>query len=202
MTQREHIITEAATMFLDEGIKAVRMDDIADKLGISKRTLYELFGDKKELLKECLTHYFEQKRQAFIDSSTGAGNVYEQLFMMLACIRRDEKNDALVSSLKRFYPDIHHSLFSAGHKFASEEFGKILDRGIKEELFVSDLNKDLTLYTLITLAEFFNSRYHQQKIGDEAVRYALFNFFRGLATHKGLEVLDALVKNNRGILKT
>ena len=47
MTQRELIVEQAAKMFVNQGVKAVRMDDIAHELSISKRTLYELFGDKE-----------------------------------------------------------------------------------------------------------------------------------------------------------
>ena len=46
MSQKEYIIERASEMFVANGIKSVRMDDIAHNLGVSKRTLYELFGDK------------------------------------------------------------------------------------------------------------------------------------------------------------
>ena len=46
MTQRERIIEQAARMFAEQGIKSIRMDDIAKELGVSKRTLYEMFEDK------------------------------------------------------------------------------------------------------------------------------------------------------------
>ena len=50
MDQKERIIEQAMHMFVSQGIKSVRMDDIAQMMGISKRTLYELFGDKETLL--------------------------------------------------------------------------------------------------------------------------------------------------------
>ena len=48
MIQREYIIERASEMFVANGIKSVRVDDIAHNLGMSKRTLYEMFGDKEE----------------------------------------------------------------------------------------------------------------------------------------------------------
>lgn len=48
--QKERIIDQAMHMFVSQGIKSVRMDDIAQQLGVSKRTLYEMFGDKEGLL--------------------------------------------------------------------------------------------------------------------------------------------------------
>ena len=47
MSQRDYIIDKATEMFVSQGIKSVRMDDIAQSLGVSKRTLYEMFGDKE-----------------------------------------------------------------------------------------------------------------------------------------------------------
>ena len=50
MDQKERIIEQAMQMFVAQGIRSVRMDDIAQQLGVSKRALYELFGDKEGLL--------------------------------------------------------------------------------------------------------------------------------------------------------
>ena len=60
--QKERIIDQAMHMFVSQGIKSVRMDDIAQQLGVSKRTLYELFGDKEGLLYLAMDRYFEKKR--------------------------------------------------------------------------------------------------------------------------------------------
>ena len=51
---RERIIMTATEAFTLKGIKCITMDDIAAALGISKRTLYEVFADKESLLKECI----------------------------------------------------------------------------------------------------------------------------------------------------
>lgn len=62
--QRETIIQLAAEMFVGQGIKAVRMDDIARHIGVSKRTIYEQFGDKEELLYQCLSYYVREQDRA------------------------------------------------------------------------------------------------------------------------------------------
>ena len=62
MTQKERSIEQATRMFVAQGIKSVRMDDIAQQTGVSKRTLYELFGDKEGLLFLSMSNYFEQNR--------------------------------------------------------------------------------------------------------------------------------------------
>ena len=54
MDYRQRITEEAANMFRTYGIRAVTMDMLANRLGISKRTIYEIFTDKDELLKGVL----------------------------------------------------------------------------------------------------------------------------------------------------
>ena len=49
---RERILATAMNEFYTKGIKAVKMDDIAKRLSISKRTLYEIYQNKEELLLE------------------------------------------------------------------------------------------------------------------------------------------------------
>lgn len=60
--QKGRIIDQAMQMFVSQGIKSVRMDDIAQQLGVSKRTLYEMFGDKEGLLYLAMERYSERNR--------------------------------------------------------------------------------------------------------------------------------------------
>lgn len=66
--QKERIIDQAMHMFVSQGIKSVRMDDIAQQLGVSKRTLYEMFGDKEGLL------YLAMERYSNVTASGGTNS--------------------------------------------------------------------------------------------------------------------------------
>ena len=201
MTPKERIIQEAAAMFLDEGIKSVRMDDIATKLGVSKRTLYELFGDKKELLHDCMAWHFEQRRQDVVNKTSSATNVLEQIFMMIDAMKHEPKELILVQTMRKFHPDIYHTLEAEGHRFSIDVYEKLLDRGMREKLFLPDLNKNLTLLALTySLTAMIEERNHFKLVAEnreELFRYVLINFFRGLSTHKGIEVIDDLVVKYR-----
>ena len=54
MTQKERVIAHVAEMIKQMGVRSIRMDDVASSLGMSKRTLYEMFGDKEDLLFESI----------------------------------------------------------------------------------------------------------------------------------------------------
>ncbi len=188
-------------MFLEEGIKAVRMDDIAARLGVSKRTLYEMFGDKRDLLEQAVIHHYAAKREALIEQTSKTNNVFEEIFMLLSTMKREERDATMIGNLKKFYPEILANLEERARKFTWDEFNRLLDRGIAEGLFVPDMNKELVLMTLVyTTAAIFDKKHrlapaHTGMSMQAAFEYVIINFFRGLATRKGIEVIDELAAN-------
>jgi AcrR family transcriptional regulator len=200
MSQKERILSEAAAMFLEEGIKSVRMDDIASRLGVSKRTLYEMFSDKSDLLEQSLGWYFNRKRDEMEARSAGAANVFEEIFLILDSMKSDERRRVLVGNLKKFYPDIHRRIEEEAHRFSDREFNRLLDRGIQQGLLLRDINKELAMVTLTyTMMALFDQKHRLLKHDgiplQMAFEYVIVNFFRGLATHRGIETIDAIVDN-------
>jgi AcrR family transcriptional regulator len=198
MNQKERIIQEAAAMFSVEGVKSVRMDDIATQLGVSKRTLYEMFGDKRDLLEQSVAYHFNQKRLTMCAQTENAENVLEEIFMILSAMRRDEKDALLITNLKKFYPDIYHRLEQEMHTYSYREFDKLLDRGIEQGFFLRDINKELALVTLVyIMGALFEKKSQFELIKNisprDAFRYVIISFFRGVATRRGIEVIDEMV---------
>ena len=111
MDQKERIIEQAMHMFVSQGIKSVRMDDIAQQLGVSKRTLYELFGDKEGLLYLAMDRYFEKKRIERAAVCAHARNVLEAMFMVLGGVMDNaEVIQRLLNNLRKFYPAVHDKM--------------------------------------------------------------------------------------------
>ena len=79
MTQREKIVDHVSQMILSLGVKSVRMDDVANSLGMSKRTLYEMFADKEELLFESIVYLMECRQQNLSEQMRGCDNMLEVL---------------------------------------------------------------------------------------------------------------------------
>ena len=63
MTPQERIVEQALRLFVTQGIKSVRMEDLARLAGVSKRVLYDMFEDKEDLLYRVMLRYFEQNRE-------------------------------------------------------------------------------------------------------------------------------------------
>jgi len=109
--QRETIIQLAAEMFVGQGIKAVRMDDIARHIGVSKRTIYEQFGDKEELLYQCLSYYVREQDRRHAELGAQAKNVLEAMLLVFGDVMdKAEISHRLQSNLRRFYPKVYERL--------------------------------------------------------------------------------------------
>ena len=70
MLLKDRIVAESTNLFVRNGVKSVRMDDIASRLGVSKRTIYELFGDRESLIVECVRHFYASQDE----NTTGASH--------------------------------------------------------------------------------------------------------------------------------
>lgn len=195
MDQRERIIAQAMQMFVSEGIKSVRMDDIARQLGVSKRTLYELFGDKESLLYLAMEHWFECKRLDRERMSARAGNVLEAMFMVLGCIMDDaETIHRLMNNLQKFYPAVYERLLREGSLKSRRDMRQMLEQGIADGLFVATFNIDLAISVLYYTASAVTDRRDlllpEGMSRREAFVQIVSNFFRGISTPEGVRLID------------
>lgn len=91
---KEHIVLAAAKSFAQKGVKTVRMDDIAAGLSISKRTLYELFHDKEDLLLDVMKLHREEMQEYMTQVASKAENVLEVLLNLQSATRRQASSHA------------------------------------------------------------------------------------------------------------
>ena len=185
--QKERIIDQAMQMFATQGIKSVRMDDIAQHLGVSKRTLYELFGDKEGLLYLAMERYFQRDRQRWTELTANARNVLEAMFMVLAQVMdKAEVSSRMMDNLKKFYPAVHDKLTREGMEKNRRSLRGMLDQGIVDGLFVDNINIDLAISVLYYTASALVTRKELMLPAGMTEREAfvqiISNFFRGIST--------------------
>lgn len=182
-------------IFLKQGIKAVRMDDIAQMMGISKRTLYELFGDKETLLFLAVESYFEQCSERRARLAVGAHDVLEAIFLELnELMVQSETANRIMSSLRRFHPAVHDRVLHEGAEKNRRNIREMLEKGIDDGFFVADFNLDLAItmlyHTASVLVERRDLVLPEGMAEREAFIQVVSTFFRGIATAKGLELID------------
>ena len=187
---RERIVTTASRLFQAQGVKQVRMDDVARELSVSKKTLYELFADKEELLLEVvkvISMGFHQNVKEIICSSA---NVLEQIFMLYKRVIEHcrEVNPLFFIDLMR-YPQVQ-AFFEQMHVQHADRIKEWLMMGVKQGLLRDDVNYEVFLrqdgFQMDKLLINPEVRTYPPRVIYDSVVLVML---RGLATDKGLEII-------------
>jgi AcrR family transcriptional regulator len=195
---KENIIERAACLFADYGIKGITMDDIASHLGMSKRTIYEYFKDKKELITECTLYFEHRKDEQIRQILENSSNLFEALLKMY---RTDlegmqKVNKKFIEDIKKYFPEINqrHIEKKSLKIQKSVEFFK---KGMDEGLIRKDLNPEiLSVLVVEEMDMIFNGNSSLiLKFSFLDIYKTLFiTFLRGIATDKGLAIIDEFTK--------
>ncbi len=201
MIQREHIIEKTSEMFVMHGIKSVRMDDIAQTLGVSKRTLYEMFGDKEELLYLCMSSFLEKQRMNVNEQARNAASILESILHgFLNMMQYSDVNNRIMNNLQKFYPTvfqrIHKECGEVGRTNFRNAIHRCVEEGYLDEKFNMDLAITVLYYTAMGVVARRDFPYPDGVSPQKAFRHIVICFFRGVATTKGLEVIDKFVEEN------
>ena len=198
MTQKQKVVAHVAGMVQTLGVKSVRMDDVAQSLGMSKRTLYEMFGDKEELLFESIKYITEARPREILAEIEPCENSLVLLFKcahaMLAGGAVTDIEKRLSMNLKKFYPEISDKVHRYHTEVAISALQNILNRACEEGYIEPNIDIELMirlLFSIMTTAVYENSFAIPEEVTREEAYGALaVNFFRGISTHKGIDVID------------
>ncbi len=196
---KRRILQTAMRLFAEQGVKAVKMDDIAQQLGISKRTLYEIYQDKEELLYQGVVAFDKEKRARIGEFSKSANNVIE---VIAEAYRMKVQEVHTVNPL--FYDDILkyprvEQYLKEIHVQTHEGYLLFMQKGVNEGSLRPDVNYNLFHFLLEGLGMYIMSNQLLKKYSVEELFENLFLVsLRGLCTQKGLHLLDEafVVKNH------
>lgn len=188
---RDIVIEASMKAFALHGVRAVKMDDVAQSLSISKRTIYEMFGNKEQLLIEVLKTYKAAKEKELNEKAANCQNVIELLFYAYyQKINTFKKTNPVFYSDLTKYPLVIE-LLQKDREEAHQNYYEFLRRGISEGIFREDLHLDLIARLLdsVTSAMMNGELYRQYPIED-VFRNIAFVSIRGICTRKGLDLFD------------
>lgn len=186
-------------MIAELGVKSLRVDDLAGDLGISKRTLYEMFGDKEELLYHSIKHLLQSEaneiQTTVVFEQSGIPALFETFDAMMA---RGAVRKRITENLAKFYPELYERIMTENRDYGLAVLRKKLDSLVKEGLISEMVNIDLSItmfyYTSMGLMRRHGRLVLPNGVSElEAFRYTIVNFFRGIATVKGVEQIDAYI---------
>lgn len=203
MSQRERIIERTAKMFAELGIKSIRMDDIAHTLGISKRTLYEMFADKEELIYLCMKHLLDEQIRLVAEATASCDDKLEALFNgFKLMLEGGERHHRLMTNLQKFYPAIHDRLHCEHVRGGVNRLREVILSYIDLGLISNNINVDLSVTIFYYTATVVFGQRNNIVLPDgvtekSAFMYTIVNFFRGMATEEGVRQIDKLVEEKK-----
>lgn len=152
-------LSKATHLFIENGAKSVTMDEIAKEFGISKKTLYQKYKNKEELLEAVLQYKLEEviERLQYLDDNID--NAIERMFC------RDEEidkvshsnNNILIRQLLKYYPAIFHKhMLNFSSKF-SQVFVHNIEKGRQQGLYREDFDPEIYAKIFFQLVMFYDS---------------------------------------------
>ena len=193
---KKKIITESVELFMKFGVRSVTMDDIAKHLGISKKTIYQHFKDKEEIILLSTSMYFEKERKDMEEMENGTENAVEHLHMLSVCLRDrlSNINSSLLFDLKKYYKRAWDNYKRHKQDVIFNFVFKNLERGMAEGLFRSDINPKILAYLRMGEIELSFDKEHFPEdtftLGD--IHEQLFDHFtHGILSEKGFRLLEA-----------
>ena len=188
---RERIVDLAMRTFAARGIRAVKMDDVAKTLGISKRTLYELYDNKEALVCEGIKKYRERYEHQMHIMSKESANVMDVVLKTYKL-----KIEEFKVTCPQFYIDLKKypkvlAMLDEGTKKNRMHFIEFLKRGVEEGFFRSDVDFDLVSQMFEAIGQYVMSHQLFENHSMEAIfKSMVFSSLRGICTRQGVEIVD------------
>jgi len=195
MEMKERILTKAEELFCRYGVKSVTMDEIANHLGISKKTIYLSFADKDELVLEVFNAHMNENKNHCLRDQHEAENAVHEVFLAMDMKEDMLKalNPSVLFDLEKYHPNTFNKFKAFKNDFLYNIISNNLKRGILEELFRADLNVDIitrmrlgtTMFSM-NMEIFPPGKYKLAEVEQEI----LMHFLYGIATPKGIKLIQ------------
>jgi len=195
MEVKERILTKAAELFMRYGIRSITMDEIAAQLGISKKTIYQFFTDKDDMVAAVIDLEIGKNEAECIQFRDDSENAVHQIFLALESLEEMLKytNPLMLYDLEKHHPRSFNKLREYKYRFLYKVILENLQAGIAEENYRPDINLDVAVKWRIESAFlvfnpdlFPHSKYQISEVNFELA----ILFLHGVATPKGKKLIE------------
>ena len=195
---KTRILEAASDAFSQKGIKSVRMDDIAQSLNISKRTLYEIYENKEVLLYECLKTSKARAQEEMTFIAAQQNNVMDIILdIYRSKMSQLQKINPQFYSDSQKYPQLQ-SFLEEQHDKDRTKLKDFLRRGIEEGYFKGDINVDIIANVFDAINEYMkNHKLYTEFPLEQLFNNMLFVTIRGICTQKGVAVIDTFLTDSQ-----
>jgi AcrR family transcriptional regulator len=198
---REKIISTSEELFLSLGFKSVTMDDIANTIGISKKTIYAHFSNKTELVEVVTFSVLDHISKGIDKINAASVNPIEELYEIKMFVMNYLKNERVSPQhqLKKYYPEIFERLKIKQFEKMHSSVENSLKMGMNTGLFRADIDIDFIsrmyfngMTGIRDISIFPENRFDKNYLFESYLEYHL----RAIVTKTGLNLLNNYIKSN------
>lgn len=192
---QEKIIDSAGEMFLKLGFKSVTMDDIANEMGISKKTIYKYFDNKVHLV-DATTMYVQKTIDTLISEIMEKNyNAIQENFVIKSLFKDMFKNakTSPMYQLKKYYPETYTKLMEKEICTFSDCVKSNLEKGIEEKLYRSDIDIEMVMkfYFTLVFGAYENEMFSKETSEIIKIEIKILEYHtRAIATLYGHSILE------------
>src|ERR1700684_1780197 len=155
IAQTDRIIEGGQELFLKAGIKSVTMDDIAKHLGMSKKTIYQFFKDKNELVIALVKKKLQEDEENMSAIISQSGNVIEEMINMMKCSEEifSRINPIVIHDMQKYHPDAWKQFQDFKADVVIRTLEELLSKGIKQGYIRPELDVKIIARMRVTQVE-------------------------------------------------
>jgi len=204
---KQRIQKAAHDLVMQYSIRSVSMDDIAAYLGMSKKTIYQYFKDKDELVEAVVDNVIDTNQCICNNDREKADNAVHEIFLVMEMMVEMFKtmNPSILFDMQKYHPAAFRKFQRHRNEYLYNVCKQNLERGIREELFRPEINTDIMArYRVETMLTAFNPEFQRSVkeslivIEEEIIIHYLF----GLVTLKGYKlILTYMEQREKNLVK-
>jgi len=184
---KTRILNEAEALFRKKGVRDVSIDDICRQLGISKRTFYQFYGQKEDLIVDVISRRMESLQQnmdEFFESHDPVGALLCISELATKKVLFIEKNK-MAEDIKKYYPGTFDKATKNRSKITKDSLGDFIKKGVDQGFFRSDMDIQASL-KLIMLTHYGMDAYYSDEVvssGKKISRKAMSSAYIDMMSH-------------------
>lgn len=191
---QQHILLQTDLLFSQYGIKSITMDDIAKHLGMSKKTIYQHFDDKNDLVLKLMRNKMDTQCCVMDGCTHQADNAIHELFLAIVNMMDmlSKINPVMIHDIQKFYPEAWAHFKNFRENFLLQKTRDNLKWGIKEGYFRPDLDVEILSRLRVEQIEISlnQSIFPVQQFSlPQVAKQLTLHFIYGICTPKGFELI-------------
>ena len=198
------IVATSTELFLTLGFKSVTMDDIAEEMKISKKTIYTFFANKEALVQSVVFSMYNYITTNLTQIREKANNPISELYEVKMFIMNQLKGEKTSPQhqLRKYYPNIHNELQKKQFDYMTKSVGKSLIKGVIMKLFRPSIDIDFIsrmyfngMVGIKNVDMFPTEKYSPEQLMENYLDYHL----RAIVTEDGMKLLSSYIKTKSWI---